>query len=187
MRKLVQNAKGFTLIELMIVVAIIGILAAIAIPQFAAYRIRGFNSSALSDTKNLQTSEHGFFADNQLFGVTGVTTAFNTPADVILVGGTTAAASTVISQFIGGAARNVQISLGNQVHAHAKTDATATSYTGGAKHFQGDTVYGVDSDTTLVYQNANLIARDAALTAAAVLAPTAVDDYAAIGGQWVAK
>jgi len=47
-----KNQKGFTLIELMIVIAIIGILAAIAIQNFLAYRTRGQNSAAQSAAKN---------------------------------------------------------------------------------------------------------------------------------------
>lgn len=60
-----DGQKGFTLIELMIVVAIIGILAAIAIPQFTKYRARANNTQALSDSRNIKTDLEGFFAENQ--------------------------------------------------------------------------------------------------------------------------
>lgn len=65
-----MNQEGFTLIELMIVIAIIGILAAIAIPNFLAYRTKGQNQAAVSTAKNFYNISMAYFADTESVGTT---------------------------------------------------------------------------------------------------------------------
>ena len=69
--------KGFTLIELMIVVAIIGILAAVAIPAYSDYTARAQVSEAMSLTSGLKTPLAEFMADSGTI-----------PANIAAIGGT---------------------------------------------------------------------------------------------------
>ncbi|MFW6114824.1 MAG: prepilin-type N-terminal cleavage/methylation domain-containing protein [Thermodesulfobacteriota bacterium] len=62
--KLYGKDKGFTLIELMIIIAIIGILAGIAIPTFKSYRNRSFTAVTVSDGKSAHTATVAYFLDN---------------------------------------------------------------------------------------------------------------------------
>ncbi len=62
-----MNRTGFTLLELLIVVVIIGLLAAIAIPKFANTKEKAYIASMKSDLRNLMTAEEAYFADSMAY------------------------------------------------------------------------------------------------------------------------
>jgi type IV pilus assembly protein PilA len=62
-----RSKKGFTLIELMIVVAIIGILAAIAIPNFLRFQAKSKQSEAKTNLGGIFTAETSYFAEHNNF------------------------------------------------------------------------------------------------------------------------
>lgn len=68
--------RGFTLIELMIVVAIIGILAAIAIPNFIKFQARAKQSEPKANLKSLFTSQRAFFAERDTYSSSVADIAF---------------------------------------------------------------------------------------------------------------
>ncbi len=70
-RKLRRRDKGFTLIELMIVVAIIAILAAIAIPQYRKFQLNSKTSEAKTNIGAIRTCEEAYAAEHNVYYLVG--------------------------------------------------------------------------------------------------------------------
>ena len=62
-----RSRHGFTLVELLIVVAVIGILAAVAIPAYSNYRMRAYNASAASDLHTTKLLLESYFYDQRRY------------------------------------------------------------------------------------------------------------------------
>jgi type IV pilus assembly protein PilA len=63
----VRDERGFTIIELMIVVLIIGVLVTIALPTFLGTRIRAYDAAAQSDIRNAFAAEKAYYSDNATY------------------------------------------------------------------------------------------------------------------------
>jgi type IV pilus assembly protein PilA len=160
-----MNNKGFTLIELLIVVAIIAILAAIAIPQFAKYRVRGYNSAADSDLRNMKIAIEAFATDNQVYASTkSCTSGASTcsgggPGAGTLLSGPLSYTVTVSSggimsspTLLPSATVNMLFGLSNGVLAGITTNSTTgqegSAYVAVTSNTSGDTIYASDSGLT---------------------------------------
>ncbi len=118
-----MKQQGFTLIELMIVVAIIGILAAVAIPSYQDYTARAQVSEGVSLTSQYKTSLAEYFASGNDFGSV-------TPS---LMGGTTAGKYVSSISFSGGSGGTISVvaSFGNNAAQAITGDTFAIMTTDG--------------------------------------------------------
>lgn len=128
-----RKESGFTLIELMIVVAIIGILASIAIASYNSYRQKAYNAQTVADVFHINLFENQFFNDNAVF--TSISVSDKQADGLISKNITLPDSSTALFEIR---------SLAPEVQVAAKVDANKQTIVIGGKHEGSTTIIGLD-------------------------------------------
>lgn len=80
-----SRSRGFTLVELLVVVVVLGILATIAIPKFTSMREKSFIASVTSDLKHLASMQEVYHGDNQVYASAASDLTNLTPSEGVVL------------------------------------------------------------------------------------------------------
>ncbi|GAA0928514.1 type II secretion system protein [Virgisporangium aurantiacum] len=154
MRKRGSEDRGFTMIELLVVVVIIGILVAIAVPVYLNYRKGAANKSAASDVRGAITAIEQYYTENGNKYPTGETSDEGENLTLTAVDTTTGTTDQIIT-----------VSPGNVLGYKALTDGSAAAYRICAQNKDGGQVYVYNSATGGSVQKSNADDVEACLAA----------------------
>jgi len=62
-----RDTRGFTLIEVLVVIVLVGVLSALAISQYASFRQRGFDTKVAAAVRGVATGEEAYYAENRVY------------------------------------------------------------------------------------------------------------------------
>lgn len=110
----VPTRRGFTLIEMLVVVVIIGILAAVAIPKFRASKDKAKLATVKTDLKNLRTAQEAYYGDKGRYTTALSATLFklSTGNTGSMTGSTLSFTGTVTNSSISAAPKSCKVSVG---------------------------------------------------------------------------